>query len=123
MKLNQIDIVSIPVSNQETSKAFYKDVLGFDVIADMPMGPGQQWVQMGLEGAQTSISLVTWFEQMPPGSVQGVVIDTDDIKTAHADLKSKGLTLADIESAPWGQFALFNDPDGNGWVLQQSAAR
>jgi len=123
MNINRIDIVSIPVSDQQAAKSFYQDKLGFHVIADVPMGPEQQWVQLGLEGANTSLALVTWFDQMPPGSVQGLVLDTDNIKEAHEALTTKGLTLTDIESAPWGQFSMFNDPDGNGWVLQQAAAR
>jgi catechol 2,3-dioxygenase-like lactoylglutathione lyase family enzyme len=39
MKINRIAIVSIPVSDQQKSKAFYRDVLGFEVIRDNPMGP------------------------------------------------------------------------------------
>lgn len=26
-----------------------------------------------------------------------------------------------IETAPWGQFLTLKDPDGNGWIIQQSA--
>jgi hypothetical protein len=25
-----------------------------------------------------------------------------------------------IRSAPWGRYATFSDPDGNGWVLQEA---
>jgi predicted enzyme related to lactoylglutathione lyase len=31
--------------------------------------------------------------------------------------------IGDIESAPWGRFVAFDDPDGNGIVLQESAAQ
>ena len=42
--------------------------LGFDLVRDNPMGPDQRWVQVAPKGAQTSITLVTWFPTMPlPG--------------------------------------------------------
>lgn len=120
MKLNRIDIVSIPVKDQQSAKVFYTEVLGFSVTRDNPMGPEQRWIELVLEGAETSITLVTWFDSMPPGSVQGLVLDTDDLLTAHSQLKSKGLDISDVEDAPWGRYATFKDPDGNGWVLQQT---
>ncbi len=117
---NHIDIISIPVADQQKAKQFYIEMLGFELKVESPMGPNQNWVQLGLDGAQTSITLVTWFDAMPPGSVQGLVLDTANIEQAHAALKNKGLDIGDVDSMPWGRFATFSDPDGNGWVLQQS---
>lgn len=114
--INRIDIVSIPVSNQATSKAFYMDKLGFDLVRENPMGPDQTWVELTPRRAD----LPTWFPVMPPGSVQGVVLDTNDIDTTHAELESRGLAISQISEAPWGRFATFSDPDGNGWVLQEA---
>ncbi len=122
MKINRIDILSIPVSDQQVAKAFYMDVLGFELLRDNPMGPHQQWVELGPKGAQTSITLVTWFESMPAGSARGLVLDTDDVALAHQELSDKGVDISPLQDAPWGKYATFSDPDGNGWVLQQSAA-
>jgi len=94
--------------------------LGFEVVRENPMGPDQNWVELSLAGAETSISLVTWFENMPAGTLRGIVIETDDLEEAHAELNSKGLEISNIEKAPWGSYATFSDPDGNGWVLQQA---
>ena len=121
MSLQRIDIVSIPVSDQPRSKAFYTEKLGFEVLRDNPMGPDQQWVQLGIPGADTSITLVHWFPNMPPGCQQGLVIATDDIDVAHAELSGHGVELSPIDAQPWGRFATFSDPDGNGWVLAQAA--
>lgn len=121
MKINRIAIVSIPVSDQQAAKAFYTEKLGFTVVRDNPMGPDQQWIEVAPPGAETSITLVTWFPNMPPGSVQGLVLDTNDIVTAHATLQARGVAVSPLEAAPWGQFTTFNDPDGNGWVLQRAA--
>ncbi len=120
MIIRRIDVVSVPVSDQLASKAFYSDVLGFEVIRDNPMGPDQRWVQLALPGAQTSITLVTWFDSMPPGSLQGMVLDTIDIDAARKTLVEKGLRITEVQDAPWGRYATFADPDGNGWVLKQA---
>ena len=56
---------------------------------------------------------------MPPGSLQGMVLSTKDIVEAYRSLTDKGLTLSPVQSAPWGRYATFEDPDGNGWVLEQ----
>ncbi|MEM7117939.1 MAG: VOC family protein [Chloroflexota bacterium] len=120
MTIRRIDIISIPVSDQDAAKEFYGNVLGFDVKGDNPMGPNQRWVQMSIPGAETSITLVTWFENMPAGSVQGVVLDTANIRETWQMLVDNGLKISEIQSAPWGHFATFSDPDGNGWVLQEA---
>ena len=120
MKINRIDIVSIPVSDQDRAKSFYEKVLGFKVVRDNPMGPGRRWVELAPPHAATSITLVTWFESMPPGAIKGLVLDTDDLEGTCATLAQRGLSLPDVESAPWGRFVTFEDPDGNGWVLQEA---
>jgi catechol 2,3-dioxygenase-like lactoylglutathione lyase family enzyme len=118
--INRIDIISLPVSDQERSKAFYTDVLGFSLVRDNPMGPDQQWVEVAPEGAETSFTLVTWFDSMPAGAVKGIVLDTDNVEAEVKALKARGLDTSDIDSQPWGSFATFEDPDGNGFVLQQA---
>ena len=118
--IRRIDVISIPVSDQDAAKRFYSDVLGFKIIRDNPMGPDRRWVQMGPPGAETSITLVTWFESMPPGVLQGLVLDTTDIESTREELAARGLAITEVEDAPWGRFATFADPAGNGWVLQQA---
>lgn len=121
MNINRIDIVSVPVTDQQKSKEFYENILGFEVIRDNPMPPDQRWVQLAPPNSETSITLVTWFDNMPPGSFQGAVLDTDDIELSYEILKSRGLELSPIKEEPWGEYVTFSDPDGNGWVLQQAS--
>ena len=45
------------------------------------------------------------------------MLKCDDIHGVHASLKSKGVEIDDADSQPWGLFASFKDPDGNGWIL------
>lgn len=120
----RIRVISIPVINQEVAKEFYTDVLGAKVEADLPFDQEgkMRWISLVLPGVETRLSLVTWFPQMPPGSVQGLVLATDNISAAHSELKMRGLRISDIKNQPYGREAVFSDPDGNGWVLQQPAA-
>lgn len=124
MNLGQIEIISIPVTNQQTAKEFYQQILGFKLITEGSFSeemPEMQWIQLApSESSTTSITLVTWFEQMPPGSVRGLVISTNDLEADYEELSKKGIKLSPIQDAPWGKSAMFQDPDGNGWVLQQS---
>ena len=121
---NRIAVLSIPVKDQQVAKSFYTGELGCKVIADMPFGTDgvTRWIQLQLPEVETALTLVTWFPQMQPGSIQGIVLTTDDIAKTHAELKKRGLAISDIDHQPYGQEATFSDPDGNGWVLQQPAS-
>jgi predicted enzyme related to lactoylglutathione lyase len=122
MSISQLGIVSIPVGDQDRSMEFYIGILGLTLIRDSPMGPSMRWVQIAPQGAATSIALVTWFPTMRPGSVKGLVLETDDLEGDVATLVSHGVTIADgIQEQPWGRFVTFEDPDGNGIVLQTTS--
>lgn len=122
MAVSHISVVSLPVKDQEIAKNFYVDVLGFRVVNDSTFDGGMRWVQLGLEGAQTNLTLVTWFPNMSAGSQQGMVFEVDDLATTIAHLQANGVEVPAIESAPWGSWVTINDPDGNGLVIQKSTA-
>lgn len=116
----RVEVISIPVSDQERALSFYCDQLGFVVLFDTPFEEGKRWIQLAPEsGAETSITLVNWFDRMAPGSIQGLVIGSDDIESAHARLTKSGVELSPIEERPWGRFTHLKDPDGNGLSLHQ----
>ena len=122
MSITHIQLFSVPVTNHDRARTFYVDRLGFDLISDRPMGPDGRWVQVAPKGAQTSITLVTDIETMPPGSVKGIVLETDDLVADVAALRDRGVEIGgDVEEAPWGRWVTFNDPDGNGIILQATA--
>jgi catechol 2,3-dioxygenase-like lactoylglutathione lyase family enzyme len=122
MSIVSFEIVSVPVSDQEGAKNFYRDVLGFELLRDEPMGPGVRWIQLAPPGCSTTIALVTWFDTMQPGGLQGVMLNVTDIDADHATLSARGLPLTEIREEPWGRYAMFSDPDGNGWILRQPPA-
>jgi predicted enzyme related to lactoylglutathione lyase len=111
-----IEIISIPVTDQQAAKAFYLK-LGFKVMVEAPFEGGANWIQMCLPDGSTSISLVNWFPKLTPGSIQGFVIKCDDIDASIAELAAKGIEVAAPDKTPWGRFATVKDPDGNAWSL------
>ncbi len=113
-------IVSVPVANQDRAKAFYTDVLGFAVMNDAPFRPDARWIELAPTGARPSITLVNWFPTMPAGSMKGLVLFADDLDTSWRTLTDRGVGPSPIQSAPWGRYTTFSDPDGNGWVLQEA---
>lgn len=114
-----VDIVSVPVSDQDRARAFYANVLGFAVRENADMGDGRRWVELVPPAGGASISLVTWFDAMPVGSLRGLVLGTDDAHAAYDELRTRGVEFAEtaVQDAAWGQYATFCDLDGNGWVL------
>jgi predicted enzyme related to lactoylglutathione lyase len=119
--VRNVAIVSVPVSDQDRARDFYSDVLGLEVREDEPMGESMRWLRLAPRGGEATISLVTWFPSMPPGSSKGLVLLVDDLEAMMARLAAMGVATANgIETAPWGRFVQVDDPDGNGLVLQQA---
>jgi catechol 2,3-dioxygenase-like lactoylglutathione lyase family enzyme len=123
MSITHVQLFSIPVTDQDRACAFYVDTLGFELVADVEMGPGMRWVQVRPPGGSTSLTLVTWFPTMPAGGLKGTVLETAALEVTIQSLRDKGVDIGEIEVAPWGRFATFDDPDGNGLVLQETASQ
>lgn len=122
MPITNVKVLSLPVADQDRSISFYVDVLGFELLNDTPMGPSMRWVQVAPKGATTSITLVTWFPSMSPGTLKGLVLESDALESDVATFQSKGVVIeGGIQEQPWGRFVTFDDPDGNGIVLQESS--
>jgi predicted enzyme related to lactoylglutathione lyase len=115
----RIQFVTIPVADQSRAKAFYVDVLGWTCDADAESAPGRRFVDITPTGGGAGIALVPRRDRTPPGSVQGLVLAVDDIDTTYAELAARGVEFAGpIADTPFGRYASFADPDGNGWVLR-----
>lgn len=122
MGLRVIEVVSIPVSDVDRAKAFYAETLGFTLTIDNPIGDGMRWVQLTPPGGSTSISLITWNEDMPPGAIKELYLACDDIDATVAELTDRGVEFTQpVFDTPFGKFARFNDPDGNGWQLHEGS--
>ena len=94
MALTNLEVVSVPVTDQDAAKSFYTEKLGFSVEMDNSFADGSmRWVMLRPPGGGTAITLVTWFETMPAGSLRGAVLGCDDLEKTLADLAGRGVTL------------------------------
>ena len=118
MTIEGVQVVSEPVSDRDKARAFYTDTLGFELRAENTFGEGARWIEVAPRGSATSLTLVTWFDAMPPGSLQGLVFAVDNVRATHERLLAKGIPLDfPPREMPGGLQAVFHDPDGNGFVI------
>jgi predicted enzyme related to lactoylglutathione lyase len=118
--IKAIKFVSIPVRNQDKALDFYTKALGFGIVTDQPMGPGQQrWIELKVPGAESKVVLFTPDgHEDRIGTFQGVSFLADDVAKTHAELVQRGVEFQQPPtSQPWGTFAIFKDVDGNQFVL------
>jgi catechol 2,3-dioxygenase-like lactoylglutathione lyase family enzyme len=122
--LTGVQVVSVPVSDQDRARDFYVDVLGLELLRDAQMQPGMRWVQVAPRGSAATLTLVTWFDTMPAGSLRGLVLETDDLDGDVERFRGRGVPLPDgVEDQPWGRFVRVTDPDGNVLIVQETRAR
>ncbi|HMB92929.1 MAG TPA: VOC family protein [Rhodothermales bacterium] len=118
--ITHIKTVGVYVSDQQKALDFYTNVLGFEVLADEPMGPDARWIEVAPPGATTNLALWT-----PPGmedrigTFTGLVFQSDDIEATHKTLQERGVEFVDQpKDQPGGVMGTFKDPDGNTFVLR-----
>jgi catechol 2,3-dioxygenase-like lactoylglutathione lyase family enzyme len=129
----KLELVPIPVADVDRAKAFYSEKVGFVVDVDHQPSEAFRIVQLTPPGSGCSIMVGKGTISTAPGSVQGLQLVVDDIDAAHAELRARGLDIGPIrhfengewldgKGGPWNAFAFFEDPDGNGWSLQERPA-
>ena len=112
--------VAVPVTDQDAAKSLFER-LGFEVRSDSELQPGFRWIELGLTGGGTTISLVAAGDELPAGIDTGIRLMTADARTAHATVRELGLhagELLDWETAPL-MFS-FLDPDGNRFYVTEA---
>ncbi|MGH3360718.1 MAG: glyoxalase superfamily protein [Nocardioidaceae bacterium] len=115
----EIQLVDIPVSDVDRAKEFYSERAGFHVDHDHRVSDDVRFVQLTPPGSACSISIGTGLSDAAPGSVQGMQAVVADADAARAELAGRGVEIGEVQEFPWGRFVFFQDPDGNGWALQQ----
>jgi catechol 2,3-dioxygenase-like lactoylglutathione lyase family enzyme len=127
----KIELIPVPVSDIERAKRFYSEKCGFVVDLDHQPNETTRLVQLTPPGSGCSIMVGTMEFDSAPGSLQGVQIVVADIEAARNELVERGVECtqvrhfdgggwADGKGGDWNSFVHFNDPDGNGWVLQEA---
>ncbi len=142
----KLEVVVIPVADADRSKDFY-DRLGWRLDADFSFDNGFRVVQFTPPGSSCSIQFGTKITSAAPGSAHGLYLVVSDIDAGRAELIDRGAKVSDVfhAGAPGAQlqpddtgdrisgrdpdhksyssYATFEDPDGNGWLLQEITDR
>src|SRR5690349_8007165 len=93
--IGRVGRVMVPVANQDEAIAFYTKSLGFSVVADVPFGEGDRWVEVQPAGGGTALALVPPQGDYQTGRMTGVALTALDPRAVHADLKKKGIDVDD----------------------------
>jgi catechol 2,3-dioxygenase-like lactoylglutathione lyase family enzyme len=137
----KLEVITIPVSDVDRAKEFYGG-LGWRLDADFSDGSDRA-VQFTPPGSQCSIHFGRSGRPGPaPGSAQGLFLVVSDIQAARDDLLRRGVEVSEVfhfakgpapfggpvggpapDHGSYGSYAVFSDPDGNGWLLQEVTTR
>jgi catechol 2,3-dioxygenase-like lactoylglutathione lyase family enzyme len=128
-----LELVVVPVTDVDRAKAFYSEQCGFNVDVDRSFGDAFRVVQLTPPGSACSISIGTGLAKMEPGTLSGLQLCVTDIDAARAELVGRGVDITPVRhivdgvwidghGGPWNSFAFFDDPDGNGWAVQEKPA-
>jgi catechol 2,3-dioxygenase-like lactoylglutathione lyase family enzyme len=142
----KLEVVVVPVADADRAKTFYAG-LGWRLDADFSYDNGFRVVQFTPPGSPCSIQFGTKITAADPGSAQGLYLIVPDIDAGRAELIDRGAKVSEVFHAgdpgaqlqpddargrvtgpapdhkSYSSFATFEDPDGNGWLLQEVTER
>jgi catechol 2,3-dioxygenase-like lactoylglutathione lyase family enzyme len=119
----KLELIGIPVTDIDRAKTFYSERVGFNVDHDVEVSDEIRFVQLTPRGSACSIAFGKGITDAEPGAGGGITLVVTDIEGAHSELIERGVEASDIQEFPWGKFVFFQDPDGNGWAVQQIPPR
>ena len=140
----KLEVVVIGVSDVDRAKAFYEK-LGWRLDGDFVTGDEFRGVQLTPRNSEASIIFGKGIPAPKPGSAVSLTLAVDDVDAARDDLIARGVEVSkvfhyargpfnntggdprvdgrDPEDRTYFSFASFEDPDGNGWLLQEIKTR
>ncbi|HEX8399995.1 MAG TPA: VOC family protein [Pyrinomonadaceae bacterium] len=136
----KLEVVILGVSDVDRAKTFYEN-LGWRLDADFVISDDFRVIQLTPHHSEASIIFGKGVTLAEPGSTKNLVLAVDDIDAARAELVSRGVNVSEVfhfavapfniavenprisgrdpEGRSYFSFASFEDPDGNGWLLQE----
>lgn len=140
----KLEVVVVPVSDVDRAKRFYEGI-GWRLDADLATSADFRVVQLTPTGSKCSIIFGEGLTSSAPGSLQDLMLVVDDIEAARAELIDRGVEVSELfhddggvfhhagtahrapgpdpQGRSYSTWASFDDPDGNGWLLQEIKTR
>ena len=140
----KLEVLVIPVSDVDRAKAFYQK-LGFRLDIDYVANDKFRVVQFTPPNSEASIIFGKGIMSAKSGLADSLVLAVEDVEAARADLASRGANVSEVfhyaggpfnnsvenprvggrdpQGRSYYSFVSFEDPDGNGWLLQEITTR
>lgn len=127
----KLEVVIVPVSDVDRARHFYEEQCGFVVDLDINVGEARV-VQLTPPGSGCSIQIAKGLVKTAPGTIEGLQLVVDDVDAAREELLERSVPVSPVRhfeegewqegrGGPWNSFVFFDDPDGNGWTVQERA--
>jgi catechol 2,3-dioxygenase-like lactoylglutathione lyase family enzyme len=140
----KLEILFVPVSDVDRAKRFYEK-LGFRLDIDYVANEDFRVIQFTPPNSEASIIFGKGVTSAQPGSIDPPVLAVDDIDATRDELIARGVVVSEVfhygggpfnnalekprvsgpdpQGRSYFSFASFEDPDGNGWLLQEIKTR
>jgi catechol 2,3-dioxygenase-like lactoylglutathione lyase family enzyme len=120
MNVERVDFVSVPVTDLERSREFYRDTL------ELPEVPGRgSWPEFQL-GENVSLYLLdptNIGQEFRGPHTSPIALRVPDVAAAKEALEAKGIEFTgDVFDTSVCHLAIFHDPDGNQLMLHRRYA-
>jgi catechol 2,3-dioxygenase-like lactoylglutathione lyase family enzyme len=130
--LQSVAAVTVLVPRYDDGLRFFRDVLGFAVLEDSPLGGEKRWVVVApSRGAGATLVLAVPSDERQSahlgdqtGGRVGFFLHTNDFWSDHRTLLERGVRFLETpRREPYGTVAVFLDPWGGKWDLLQPSGR
>jgi catechol 2,3-dioxygenase-like lactoylglutathione lyase family enzyme len=123
----RIATVALVVRDYDEAIGFYVEKLGFELIADTPLGAGKRWVLVSPQGGDARLLLAQAGDEEEAsrignqtGGRVGFFLETEDFAGDFARFTANGVKFLEApRHEPYGSVAVFEDLYGNKWDLIQ----
>jgi len=140
----KLEVIIIPVSDVDRAKKFYEN-LGWRLDGDFVANEKLRVVQFTPPRSEASIIFGKGITSAKSGLTDSLVLAVESVDAARAYLDARGVEVSEVfhyadlpfnnsvdnprisgrdpEGRSYFTFASFEDPDGNGWLLQEVTTR
>jgi predicted enzyme related to lactoylglutathione lyase len=120
--ITQVKFIGIPTRDQSRALKFYTELLGFEVSTDQPFDDQQRWIELRIANSATRVVLFTpEGHESRIGTFFNGTFACDDVQATYRQLSARGVEFVKPpQQQPWGEFAIFKDPDGNQFVMSSN---
>ncbi|MEW5958457.1 MAG: VOC family protein [Chloroflexota bacterium] len=119
--ITKIATAAVYMEDQEQAIHFWVEPVGFHIHREETMRPNVKWIEVGPARAESRLVIYPkammkdWAEQKP-----SLVFECQDIQQTYQDMTRRGVQFTqEPKDMAWSWFAIFVDPEGNGYGLKQ----